>query len=103
MQDNAGYTALVMASVCAQTDVVHELIAADGSVEHLRMKCKDGRTALDWAKNDEIKALLTAAEAAADAGAVASPPEGKAREGDEEDSPLQSQGGAQPKKALLSE
>ena len=91
------------ASFMGWTDIVRELIAADGSVEHLRMKDKRGITALNCAANDEIKALLTAAEAAADAGAVASPPEGKAREGDEEDSPLQSQGGAQPKKALLSE
>ena len=94
------------ASINGFTDVVRELIAADGSVEHLRMQSSIGKTALywaDWADNDEITALLTAAEAAADAGAVASPPEGKAREGDEEDSPLQSQGGAQPKKALLSE
>ena len=57
------------ASACEQTDVVRELIAADGSVEHLRMKdfC-DRRTALDYADNDEIKALLTAAEAVADTG-----------------------------------
>ena len=104
-KDNAGYTALVMASVCAQTDVVHELIAADGSAEHLRMKCKDGRTALDMAWNDEIKALLTAAEAAVGVCAAAPPPEGKAREGEEQDKkedspPPQTQGGAQPKKTL---
>ena len=63
-----------------------------------------GTTALDRAKNNEIKALLRAAEAAADAGAAAPPPEGKAREGEEdkeEDSPPpQTQGGAQPKKNL---
>ena len=62
-----------------------------------------GTTALDRAKNNEIKALLRAAEAAADAGAAAPPPEGKAQEGeekDEEDSPPQTQGGAQPKKTL---
>ena len=51
------------------TDVVRELIAADGSAEHLRMRTKSLRsfpseTALDLAKTDEIKALLTAAEAA---------------------------------------
>ena len=90
-----------------QTDVVRELVAADGSAEHLRMKDKRGRTALDYAYNDETKALLTAAEAAAGAGAgaAAPPPEGKAREGDEEDEeddsqPPPSQGGAQPKKTL---
>ena len=69
----------------------------------------DGRTALDLASlsagNDEIKALLTAAEAEAKAGAAAPPPEGKAREGEEgqeKDSPPppQTQGGAQPKKTL---
>jgi hypothetical protein len=37
-----------------------------------------------WPLNDEIKALLTAAEVAADTGAAAPPPEGKAREGEEE-------------------
>ena len=111
------------------TDVVRELIAADGSVEHLRMKDERGMTALDCAgasadqlmeeiahveehaevvriasSYDEIKALLTAAEAAADAGAVAPPPEGKAREGEEgqekDSPPPPSQGGAQPKKTL---
>ena len=85
-------------------DIVRELIAADGSVEHLRMQTNRGKTALDHAKNDEIKALLTAAEAAADAGTAVPPPEGKAQEGeenDEEDSPPpQTQGGAQPKKTL---
>ena len=68
------------------------------------MKDYEGETALSLAMNDEIKALLTAAEAAEDAGAAASPPEGKAREGEEkdqgEDSPPPSQGGAQPKKTL---
>ena len=70
------------------------------------MKCKDGRTALDMAWNDEIKALLTAAEAAVGVCAAAPPPEGKAREGEEEDQdkedspPPPSQGGAQPKKTL---
>ena len=90
-------------SCYGQTDVVRELVAADGSAEHLRMKDKRGRTALVYAVNDEITALLTSAEAAVGVCAAAPPPEGKAREGDEEDSPLQSQGGAQPKKALLSE
>ena len=67
MQTNNGMTALHHASMFGQTAVVRELIAADGSVEHLRMKNKTyGKTALDHAKNDEIKALLTAAEAAAD-------------------------------------
>ena len=84
-------------------EIVRELIAADGSAEHLRIK-NNGKTALDRAWRDEIKALLSAAEAAADAGAAASPPEGKAREGEEgreEDSPPPpSQGGAQPKKTL---
>ena len=87
------------------TDVVRELIAADGSAEHLRMKNNNGRTALNSATNDEIKALLTAAEAAADGGAAAPPPEGKAQEGEEENQeedshPPQTQGGAQPKKTL---
>ena len=56
----------MLASSYGNTDIVRELIAADGSVEHLRMKDTVGgiaRTALDWAANDEIKALLTAAEA----------------------------------------
>ena len=57
-------TALSLASQYGQTDVVRELIAADGSMEHLRMKNKHGKTARDLAKTDEIKALLTAAEAA---------------------------------------
>ena len=88
-----------------QTDVVRELIAADGSAEHLRMKNNSGRTALNSAKTDEIRALLTAAEAAADGGAAAPHPERKAQEGDEEDEeddsqPPQTQGGAQPKKNL---
>ena len=66
-----------------------------------------GETALDLAiRNDEIKALLTAAEAAADAGAAAPPPEGKALEGEEDQEkdspPPQMQGGAQPKKTLPS-
>ena len=95
--------------MCGRTDVVRELIAADGSAEHIRMQIHgdlmfDGMTALDMADNDEITALLTAAEAAADAGVAAPPPEGKAREGEEdqnEDSPPPpSQGGAQPKKTL---
>jgi len=95
----------MLASDFGFTDVVRELIAADGSAEHLRMKNKYGQTALDLAKSDAIKALLTAAEAAADADAVAPLLEGKAREGEEEDqeedSPSpQTQGGAQPKKTL---
>ena len=65
------------------TDVVRELIAADGSVEHLRMQSNNFRTALDCADNKEIGELLAAAEAAADAGAAAPPLEGKAREGEE--------------------
>ena len=95
----------MLASVCGQLDVIRELIAADGSVEHLRMQSKYGNTALDWAKKEEIKVLLTAAEAAAGADAAAPPPEGKAREGEEENQeedspPPQTQGGAQPKKTL---
>ena len=98
----------MIASAYEWTDVVRELIAADGSIEHLRMTNDHdhGKTALDYAKYDEIKALLRVAEAAADAGAAAPPPEGKAREGEEknqdtEDSPPpQTQGGAQPKKTL---
>ena len=96
----------MIASYKGWMDVVRELIAADGSVEHLRMQGENGETAIDLAiRNDEIKALLRAAEAAADAGAAAPPPEGKAREGEEknqeEDSqPPQTQGGAQPKKTL---
>ena len=58
-------------------DIVRELVAADGSVEHIRMKnTRDGMTALDLTVDDEIKALLTAAEAAADADAAAPPPDG---------------------------
>ena len=103
MKNGSGWTALMRASKYEQTDVVRELIAADGSAEHIRMKNKRGRTALDYAYNDDIKALLTAVEAAAGADTAAPPPEGKAREGeedDEEDSPPQAQGGAQPKKTL---
>ena len=97
-----GLTALRFASAFGYTDIVRELIAADGSVKHLRMKDKWGETALEFAKNDEIKALLHAAEACAEAGAAAPPPEGKAQEGEEgnEVSPPQAQGGAQPKKTL---
>ena len=129
-KDAYGETALIYASMHGFTDVVRELIAADGSVEHLRMQTNNGMTALDCAgagadqlleeiahveehaevvriasSYDEIKALLTAAEAAADTGRAAPPPEGKAREGEEEDEeedspPPQTQGGAQPKKTL---
>jgi hypothetical protein len=45
------------------TDIVRDLIAADRTVEHLGMQSKYGKAALDYAKNDEIKALLRAAEA----------------------------------------
>ena len=108
MQNNNGVTALSLASRVGETAVVRELVAADGSAEHLRMRTKSlrkhGFTAFDMAKNDEIKALLTAAEAAVGVCAAAPPPEGKAREGEEkdqgEDSPPPSQGGAQPKKTL---
>ena len=59
----------MLASAYGFSDVVRELIAADGSAEHLRMRTKSlrkhGFTAFDMAKNDEIEALLTAAEAAA--------------------------------------
>ena len=92
------------ASVYAWTDIVRELIAADGSVKHLQMKDKWGETALEsYAGNDEIKAPLTAAEAGAEAGAAAPYPEGKAREGEEDNevSLPQAQGGAQPKKTHL--
>ena len=51
----------MLASVCGQLDVIRELIAADGSAEHLRMQDMFGMTALDNAKNDEIRALLRAA------------------------------------------
>ena len=103
MTVDGGWTALMLASYNGWTDIVRMLIAADGSAEHIRMKNKRGRTALDYAYNDDIKALLTAVEAAAGADTAAPPPEGKAREGeedDEEDSPPQAQGGAQPKKTL---
>ena len=53
----------MLASYKGQADIVRELIVADGSAEHLRMKDINGKTALDFAANDEIKALLTAAEA----------------------------------------
>ena len=57
----------MLASDYGWTDVVRELIAADGSVEHLKMKDERGRrTALYFARNVEIQALLEAAEAAAD-------------------------------------
>ena len=48
----------MLASDYGQLDVIRELIAADGSAEHLRMQDNYGRTALDFAGNDEIKALL---------------------------------------------
>ena len=50
------------ASCRGWTDIVRELIAADGSVEHLRMQDNNGQTALHCSRNDEIKALLRAAE-----------------------------------------
>ena len=53
----------MFASFNGWTEIVRELIAADGSVEHLKMQREDGMTALFYAGNDEIKALLTAAEA----------------------------------------
>ena len=55
------WNALILASMFGQTAVVRELIAADGSAEHLRMQDMFGMTALDNAKNDEIRALLRAA------------------------------------------
>ena len=64
MKDNEwGETALIAASINGWADIVRELIAADGSVEHVRMQSRWGKTALDKAKNDEIKALLRAAGA----------------------------------------
>ena len=65
-----GWTVLIMACYNGWPDIARLLIAVDGSAEHLRMKDMVGgiaRTALDCAANDEIKALLTAAEAAAQA------------------------------------
>ena len=62
MQDYGDdWTALIYASCAGRNDVVRELIAADGSAEHLRMQDMFGMTALDNAKNDEIRALLRAA------------------------------------------
>ena len=72
-KDKWGRTALMYASMYGQMDIVRELIAADNDGrrynhgELIRMKDNYGETALDRAKNDEIKALLTAAEAAAQA------------------------------------
>ena len=60
-KDNDGCTALMLASAYGLVDVVRELIAADGSVEHLRMQDNNGQTALHCSRNDEIKALLRAA------------------------------------------
>ena len=49
----------MLASDYGWTDVVvRELIAADGSVEHLRMKDINGKTALNLAKKDEIRQAL---------------------------------------------
>ena len=48
-KDAYGETALINASVCGRTDIVRELIAADGSVEHLRMQNNNGVTALSLA------------------------------------------------------
>ena len=59
----ARWTALIAASHMGFTDIVRDLIAADRTVEHLGMQSKYGKAALDYAKNDEIKALLRAAEA----------------------------------------
>ena len=53
----------MLASDYGWTDVVRELIAADGSVEHLQMQDNYGEMALDRAWRDEIKALLRAAGA----------------------------------------
>ena len=63
MKNKSGTTALSFASQEGYADIVRLLIAADGSVEHLRMKDRHGKTALVLARNDEVKALLTAAEA----------------------------------------
>ena len=52
------------ASAYEQTDVVRELIAADGSAEHLRMKNIDGVTALSLAsqygQTDVVRELVAA-------------------------------------------
>ena len=53
------------ASCMGFTDVVRELIAADGSAEHLRMKNKSGTTALSFASQEgyaDIVRLLIAAD-----------------------------------------
>ena len=62
-----GLTALRFASAFGYTDIVRELIAADGSVEHPHAQCyqhlyyQRGKKALEFAKNAEIKAQLHAA------------------------------------------
>ena len=66
MKDNEwGETALIAASINGWADIVRELIAADGSVEHLRMKDNNGWTALISASrfgNTDIVRELVAAD-----------------------------------------
>jgi hypothetical protein len=58
-----GCTALIMVSEHTNNpDVVRLLLEADPSVEHVRAATKDGYKALDYAENDEIEALLRAAD-----------------------------------------
>ena len=76
-QDSTERTALICVAAAGKyADIARELIAADGSLEHLRLhnnitRPAYGRTALGHAKdrnpNEEIKALLLAAGAAAGA------------------------------------
>jgi ankyrin repeat protein len=66
MANNMGGTALMCASGMGNVDSVKAILEADPSIEHICMAANNGNTALSVAANDEIKALLRAAEAAAD-------------------------------------
>jgi hypothetical protein len=64
MMNLNGMTALILASMTCSTNVVRALLEVDPSAEHVNMPVGGsfgGWTALNFARNDEIKALLLAA------------------------------------------
>ena len=60
MITNGGWSSLMLASKWGHTGVVRVLLQADPSPEHANMINNDGTTAMAWALNDDIKALLKA-------------------------------------------
>ena len=61
MVTNGGWSSLMLASKWGHTEVVRVLLQADPSPVHANMVNNDGTTAMAWALNDDIKALLKAA------------------------------------------